>query len=69
MGGNTNYDKLYAFSKMKRTMKTEEEKKIALAKQNGFPHCKGTFPDCPEKPEKEHPTCSNCPILQEDDWC
>ena len=47
------------------TIKTPEEKTIEIAVKKGFPHCKGTYPDCPDEPTKNHPTCKNCPVLEE----
>lgn len=46
-------------------IKSKEEQIIFFAVQKGFPHCKGTYPDCPEKPTKDHPTCRVCPVLEE----
>jgi hypothetical protein len=47
------------------TIKSNEEKIIDQAVKLGFPNCKGTYPDCPEKPTKEHPICRICPVLEE----
>ncbi len=51
--------------KIWNTIKSSEEKTIELAVKKGFPNCKGTYPDCPEKPVKENPTCRACPVLEE----
>ena len=51
--------------KIWNTIKTPEEKAIEIAVKKGFPHCKGTFPDCPDKPTKDHSVCRICPVLEE----
>jgi len=48
----------------KKTIKTSQEKAIAQAGK--FPNCKGFYPDCPEKPDKKHSMCRNCPVLDEE---
>lgn len=59
----------YESEKSKRkiwnTIKTGQEKAIEQAIKEGFPNCKGTYPDCPEKPTREHRICRNCPVLEE----
>lgn len=49
----------------KYTVKFEKTKKLDMAKAQGFPNCKGLYPDCPEKPDKNHPMCKTCPVLDE----
>ncbi|MBI2598580.1 MAG: hypothetical protein HYW50_05310 [Candidatus Diapherotrites archaeon] len=44
----------------------ESLKAADRAKKYGFPYCKGLFPDCPDKPDKNHPMCRTCPVLDED---
>lgn len=50
-------------NKQKATLKTRAEKTIEQAKNAGFPNCKGLYPDCPEKPNKNNTMCKTCPIL------
>jgi len=58
------YDNLASISQ-KRTIKSDKEKTLDQAVKNGFPNCKGTYPDCPSIPNKENKICRNCPILDE----
>jgi len=53
--------------KVYKTVKTEGEKAIDVASKNGFPNCKGLYPDCPEKPDKECKQCRTCPVLDEEE--
>lgn len=47
----------------KYTIKFEKTKRIDMAEELGFPECKGLYPDCPEKPDKKHPMCRTCPVV------
>lgn len=49
----------------KHTLRSEEFRILKKAIQSGFPNCKGTYPDCPEKPSKDNSTCRACPVLEE----
>ena len=48
----------------KHTIKSAAEKAISTAGK--FPNCNGLYPDCPEKPDKNHKMCRLCPILDEE---
>ncbi len=50
--------------KIWNTIKSDEEKTIEMAIKKGFPNCKGTYPDCPEKPSRDNEKCRNCPVLE-----
>lgn len=49
-----------------RSLNKSFQKPVDKAKKDGFPNCKGLYPDCPEHPTKDNPMCKNCPILEED---
>jgi len=51
--------------KIYNTVKTESEKTLDMAKEAGFPNCRGLYPDCPEKPSKDNAMCRTCPVLDE----
>lgn len=62
----TYYDSERSRRKVWNTIKSDEEKKIEQAIKLGFPACKGTYPDCPENPNKEEKPCKNCLVLEQD---
>jgi hypothetical protein len=59
------YDNLLRL-RQKHSIKSDSEKALKLAKEVGFPNCKGLYPDCPEKPDKNNPMCKNCPVLDKE---
>ena len=61
----TYYENQREQRKIYNTVKTDTEKSLEIAKEAGFPKCKGLYPDCPEKPDKENSICRTCPILEE----
>ena len=52
-------------NKHKHTLRSQEYR--ILKNAGKFPECKGTYPDCPEKPDKNNSMCRNCPILADED--
>ena len=46
-------------------IKSQGQRAIENGVRAGFPNCKGTYPDCPEKPTKDNEKCRNCPVLEE----
>ncbi len=56
-----NYEKDRA-NATERTVKSLNEKMLLQAEKNGFPNCKGLYPDCPEKPNLDCSMCRSCPI-------
>ncbi|MEW6295998.1 MAG: hypothetical protein AB1467_06990 [Candidatus Diapherotrites archaeon] len=64
MGGNLTYENL-ALREQKQSIKSPEEKLIMQAGK--FPNCKGLYPDCPEKPDKNDKMCRTCPVLDKED--
>jgi len=61
----TYYEGQRAKRKIWNSIKSDEEKAFAKAIKDGFPWCKGTYPDCPENPSKEESQCISCPVLEE----
>jgi hypothetical protein len=53
--------------RQRESLRYKREEPIIRAKESGFPNCKGLYPDCPEKPSKNHPMCRTCPVLDEED--
>ena len=51
----------------KKTVKSSNQKAIESAEKAGFPNCKGLYPDCPEKPDKNHKMCRTCPVLDKEE--
>jgi hypothetical protein len=51
------------FRRQVSRLKSKDELIINRAVKLGFPACKGTYPDCPEIPNKVDPFCKNCPVL------
>jgi len=54
--------------KIYKTIKTGAAKTLDFAIKQGFPNCKGTYPDCPEIPNKDEIPCRNCPVLDNEDY-
>jgi len=50
--------------KQKSKIRSSSEKAIDSAGK--FPACKGLYPDCPEKPDKENKMCRSCPVLDKE---
>jgi hypothetical protein len=63
--GETNYDQLKAKSH-RASLKSQTQKELEAIIRLGFPNCKGSYPDCPEHPNKEELPCRTCPVLDED---
>jgi len=47
------------------SQRSPEFKALKMASENGFPNCKGLYPDCPDKPDKKNKMCRTCPVLDE----
>jgi len=62
----TYYESQREKRKVYNTVKTDAEKVLDAAKANGFPNCKGLYPDCPENPDRNCKQCRTCPILDEE---
>ena len=56
-----NYEKERTKATERSVMKPED-KMILMAKQKGFPDCKGLYPDCPQDPKKDCEMCRSCPV-------
>jgi hypothetical protein len=63
MGGSLNYEKDYARLVRSRN-KSPGELTILRGVKLGFPACKGTYPDCPEIPNKDEKPCRSCPVME-----
>ena len=63
--GVTNYDQLKAKSH-RASQKSQAERELDVIQSLGFPNCKGSYPDCPETPDKKKVPCRTCPVLDED---
>ena len=61
----TYYESAREGRKAYNTVRTDAEKALGAARTAGFPNCKGTYPDCPEKPSKDNKMCRSCPVLDE----
>lgn len=65
LGSSLTYENSERYNQ-KRSLRFKAQDPIERAKKSGFPNCKGLYPDCPEKPDKNNKMCRICPALDED---